>query len=316
MSSTIETRGAADRMNQAKAAGRTGRRLRWLPYALVIPIILYEVALIVYPIGQGILGSFQRIELATNVPPEWIGLDNYRRMLGDPQFWQVMQTTLIFTALVIVVAIGAGLLTALLFNRDFFFRPVARAMLMLPWAFPEVPVVMIFIWILSPQFGVVNIFARMLPGVTENPQWLQVPWLAMGWVVLIASWKAFPFYSLVILAALQSVPQEIYEAAKVDGASPWQLFWRITVPSISSTLELLVVLASIFSFKQFTIIYLMTGGGPSGATETIVMRIFNTAFRFYDYSYATALGVAGFVVSLVIAFFFIVLQSRRAQENG
>jgi len=316
MSSTIETRGAADRMNQAKAAGRTGRRLRWLPYALVIPIILYEVALIVYPIGQGILGSFQRIELAANIPPEWIGLDNYRRMLGDPQFWQVMQTTLIFTALVIVVAIGAGLLTALLFNRDFFFRPVARAMLMLPWAFPEVPVVMIFIWILSPQFGVVNIFARMLPGVTENPQWLQVPWLAMGWVVLIASWKAFPFYSLVILAALQSVPQEIYEAAKVDGASPWQLFWRITVPSISSTLELLVVLASIFSFKQFTIIYLMTGGGPSGATETIVMRIFNTAFRFYDYSYATALGVAGFVVSLVIAFFFIVLQSRRAQENG
>jgi len=316
MSSTIETRGAADRMNQAKAAGRTGRRLRWLPYALVIPIILYEVALIVYPIGQGILGSFQRIELAANIPPEWIGLDNYRRMLGDPQFWQVMQTTLIFTALVIVVAIGAGLLTALLFNRDFLFRPVARAMLMLPWAFPEVPVVMIFIWILSPQFGVVNIFARMLPGVTENPQWLQVPWLAMGWVVLIASWKAFPFYSLVILAALQSVPQEIYEAAKVDGASPWQLFWRITVPSISSTLELLVVLASIFSFKQFTIIYLMTGGGPSGATETIVMRIFNTAFRFYDYSYATALGVAGFVVSLVIAFFFIVLQSRRAQENG
>jgi len=316
MSSTIETRGAADRMNQAKAAGRTGRRLRWLPYALVIPIILYEVALIVYPIAQGILGSFQRIELAANIPPEWIGLDNYRRMLGDPQFWQVMQTTLIFTALVIVVAIGAGLLTALLFNRDFFFRPVARAMLMLPWAFPEVPVVMIFIWILSPQFGVVNIFARMLPGVTENPQWLQAPWLAMGWVVLIASWKAFPFYSLVILAALQSVPQEIYEAAKVDGASPWQLFWRITVPSISSTLELLVVLASIFSFKQFTIIYLMTGGGPSGATETIVMRIFNTAFRFYDYSYATALGVAGFVVSLVIAFFFIVLQSRRAQENG
>ncbi len=313
---TADASGAAGHTSPAKVPARARRRLRLLPYALAIPIVLYEVALIVYPIAQGILGSFQRIELAANVPPAWIGLDNYRRMLSDPQFWQVMQTTLIFTALVIVVAIGAGLLTALLFNRDFLFRPVARAMLMLPWAFPEVPVVMIFIWILSPQFGVVNIFARLLPGVTENPQWLQVPWLAMGWVVLIASWKAFPFYSLVILAALQSVPQEIYEAAKVDGASPWQLFWRITVPSISSTLELLVVLASIFSFKQFTIIYLMTGGGPSGATETIVMRIFNTAFRFYDYSYATALGVAGFIVSLVIAFFFIVLQSRRAQENG
>ncbi len=135
-------------------------------------------------------------------------------------------------------------------------------------------------------------------------------------MVLISSWKAFPFYSLVILSALQSVPQEIYEATRVDGANPWQLFWRITVPSIGPTLELLVVLASIFSFKQFTIIYLMTGGGPISSTETIIIRIFNTAFRFYDYSYASALAVSGFVVSVVIAFFFISLQARRAQENA
>lgn len=294
---------------------RTRRRLRLLPYALVIPIILYEGLLIVYPIAQGVYGSFTRIELAANRPAAWVGLDNYRRMLADPGFWKVLQTTLIFTALVIIVALGAGLFTALLFNRPFRFRPVARGMLMMPWAIPEVPVVMIFIWILSPQFGVVNILARLLPGVTENPQWLQVPELAMGWMVLIASWKAFPFYSLVILAALQAIPSELYEAAKVDGANPLQLFWHITLPGITTTLELLVVLASIFSFKQFTIIFLMTGGGPSGATETIVIRIYNTAFRFYDYSYATALGVAGFLISLVIAFFFIFLQARRAREE-
>jgi multiple sugar transport system permease protein len=285
-----------------------------LPYALALPIILYEIAMIIYPIAQGIYGSFQQIELASNVEPTWVGLANYQRMFSDPDFWKVLRTTLIFTVLVIAVAIGAGLATALLFNRPFRFRPVARAALMLPWAFPEVPVVMIFVWILSPQFGVVNVLARMLPGVTENPQWLQVPTLAMGWVVLISSWKVFPFYSLVILAALQAVPQELYEAAEVDGANRLQLFWNITIPGIRTTLELLVVLASIFSFKQFTIIYLMTGGGPAGATETIVMRIFNTAFRFYDYSYATALGVAGFVVSLIITSFFIILQSRRAKE--
>ncbi len=297
-------------------AAHTQRRLRLLPYLLALPIVLYELVLIVYPIGQGIYGSFQQIELAANEPPTWVGLKNYTRMFNDPGFWQVMKTTLVFTALVIVVAIGAGLATALLFNRPFRFRPAARAMLMLPWAFPDVPVAMIFLWILSPQFGVINLLARLLPGVTENPQWLQVPSLAMAWIVLITSWKAFPFYSLVVLAALQAVPQELYEAAKVDGANALQLFWNITIPSIRTTLELLVVLASIFSFKQFTFIFLMTGGGPSGATETIVMRIYNTAFRFYDYSYATAFGVAGFVVSLVIAFFFILLQTRRAQENG
>jgi len=306
---------ATARTQDAAKAPRPRRRWRLLPYLLALPIVLYEVGLIIYPIGQGVLASFQQIQLAARVPPEWVGLDNYQRMFADPAFWTVMKTTLLFTFLVIVVAIGAGLATALLFNRSFYGRPVARAMLMLPWAFPEVPVVMIFVWILSPQFGVVNLLVRWIPGITQNPQWLQVPTLAMTWMVLITAWKVFPFYSLVILAALQAVPQEIYEAAKVDGANPWQLFWRITLPSISTTLELLIVLASIFSFKQFTIIYLMTGGGPSGATETIVMRIFNTAFRFYDYSYATAFGVAGFVVSLVIAFFFIILQSRREQEN-
>lgn len=304
----------AERAEPSASRARRRRRRNLLPYALALPIVLYELALIIYPIAQGFIGSFQQIELAANSTPKWVGLANYQRMFSDPDFWKVMQTTLIFTALVIVVAISAGLFTALLFNQPFRFRGVARAMMMMPWAFPEVPVVMIFIWILSPQFGVVNLLVRWMPGVTTNPQWLQVPWLAMGWMVLIASWKAFPFYSLVILAALQAVPDELYDAGRVDGASRLQLFWHITLPSIGTTLELLVVLASIFSFKQFTIIYLMTGGGPSGATETIVMRIFNTAFRFYDYSYATAFGVAGFVVSLVIAFFFIVLQSRRAQE--
>lgn len=314
MSVTASAGGAAVAVNDAKAPSRPGRRLNVLPYALVIPILLYEGLLIIYPIAQGIYGSFTQIELASNKPQVWIGADNYVRMLNDPDFWMVMQTTLVFTALVILVSVSAGLVTAMLFNRSFPLRPLARAMLMLPWAFPEISVVMIFIWILNPQFGVVNLAISWLPGYSDNPQWLQIPWTAMAWMVLITAWKAFPFYSLVLLAALQAVPQDLYEAGKVDGASPVDLFFNITIPSIRTTLELLIVLASIFSFKQFTIIYLMTGGGPSGTTETIVMRIFNTAFRFYDYSYATAIGVAGFILSLIIAFFFIILQSRHAQE--
>ena len=316
MSERADANVLADRTGQSKVVPRARLRRYLLPFALVLPIVLYEGLLIVYPIAQGIYGSFTRIELASSKAAIWVGWDNYERMFSDPAFWKVIRTTLFFTALVIVVALTIGLLTALLFNRPFRFRPVAWGMLMMPWAIPEVPVVMIFIWILSPQFGVVNILARMLPGVTQNSQWLQVPELAMGWMVLISSWKAFPFYSLVILAALQAIPQELYEAARVDGASRLQLFWNVTFPGIGSTMELLVVLAAIFSFKQFTIIFLMTGGGPSGTTETIVVRIFNTAFRFYDYSYATALGVAGFVVSLAVAFVFILMQARRGQESA
>jgi multiple sugar transport system permease protein len=298
------------------ASKRPRRRTQLLPYMLVLPIILFELVMMIYPIIQGFIGSFQRIELASNVPNSWVGFANYQRMFSDPEFWKVMRVTLAFTASVVIVAISVGLITALLFNRPFKFRPIARAAMMVPWAFPDVPVVMIFLWILSPQFGIMNVPARLLPWVETNPQWLLNPTLAFTWVVLIASWKAFPFYSLVILSALQAVPQELYEAADVDGASRLQQFWHITLPSIRSTLELLVVLASIFSFKQFTIIYLLTGGGPTGATETIVLRIYNSAFRFYDYSYATALGVAGFVVSLIITFFFVTLQLRNAKEGA
>ena len=151
---------AASRVDPTARPARVRKRIHWLAYALVVPIILYEGLLIVYPIAQGIYGSFTRIELASKNPPVWVGWDNYRRMFNDPGFWQVIQTTLTFTALVILVALGAGLFTALLFNRPFRARPIARGMMMMPWALPEVPVVMIFIWILSPQFGVVNILAR------------------------------------------------------------------------------------------------------------------------------------------------------------
>ena len=174
MSHTAEA-GANAGMKQAKTPGRARRRRQLLPYALVLPILLYEGILIVYPIIRGVIGSFQNIELASNKPPEWVGLENYQRMFSDPAFWTVMQTTLIFTGLVILVAIGAGLFTALLFNRPFRFRPAARGTMMMPWAMPEVPVVMIFIWILNPQFGVINVFVRLIPGVTENPQWLLDP---------------------------------------------------------------------------------------------------------------------------------------------
>ena len=167
MSHTAEA-GANAGVEQTKTFGRARRRRHLLPYALVVPILLYEGILIVYPIIRGVIGSFQNIELASNKPPEWVGLENYQRMFSDPEFWKVMQTTLIFTGLVILVAIGAGLFTALLFNRPFRFRPAARASLMMPWAMPEVPVVMIFIWILNPQFGVINVFARLIPGVTAE----------------------------------------------------------------------------------------------------------------------------------------------------
>src|SRR5262249_51040399 len=185
-----------------------------------------------------------------------------------------------------------------------------RGLLTLPWAFPDVPTVLVFVWILNPQFGVMNVFARALPWIQQNQRWLLDANLAMLSIVLISAWKAFPFYSLVILAALQSIPSERYEAARVDGASALQLFRHIIIPRISPTLLLPVVPAAIFSFNQLSIIYLFTGGGPAGAAETLVVRIYNTAFRFYDFSYSATLGVAGFLMTMSIVFGFMAAQKH------
>jgi multiple sugar transport system permease protein len=291
------------------------RRINWLPYFLAVPIFLYELVFILYPIFEGVKSSFyQQRNLGS--PANWVGLANYRRLVNDEFFWNSMGKTLVFMAGVIVVSIGFGLFAALVLNRAFFGRSAARGLVTMPWAFPEVPAVLIFLWMLNPQFGVMNVFANWLPWVEQNPKWLLDPRLAMVSVVLITAWKGFPFYSLVILAALQTVPSELSEAARVDGASRRQAFLAVTLPGILPTLLLLVVLASIYAFKQFTIIWLLTGGGPAGATDTVVIRIYQTAFRFYDFNYAATIGVAGFVVVLTIALLFLAVQRKQEMADA
>lgn len=293
-------------------APRRFKSAAFLPYLLALPILAYEAIFILYPIFLGLRSSLYKQPLGG--PPVWAGLDNYRRMLADPAFWAVMRTTIVYMLAVVAVAIGIALFSALILNRQFRGRTFARGLMTVPWAFPDVPTVLIFLWMLNPNFGVMNVFASFLPWIDQNPTWLLDQRLAFVSVVLVTAWKGFPFYSLVILAALQGVPNELVEAARIDGASPRQTFFAVTLPVISPTLLLLTVLASIYSFKQFTIIWLLTGGGPVGATETIVIRIYNTAFRFYDFSYAAALGVAGFLLAMTVALVFLAIQRRQERE--
>lgn len=306
--------GLAGPRSRAALPARARPKLNLLPYLLAGPILAYEFVFLLYPIAQGVASSFTKVDLGR--PAVFIGFANYQRMLTDPAFWLVVLHTVLYMVCVIVVAIGAGLGAALLFNRPFIGRTFARGLLTLPWSFPDVPTVLVFVWILNPTFGVMNVFARLLPWINQNQKWLLNPGLALLCIVLISAWKAFPFYSLVILAALQSVPSERYEAARVDGANGVQLFRYITLPSITPTLLLLVVLAAIFSFKQFTLIFLLTGGGPAGATETLVVRIYNTAFRFYDFSYSATLGVAGLVMATTIVLVFLAVQRHQDAELG
>ncbi len=282
---------------------------------MILPVVLYEGFFIVYPIIQGILASFTETELA-GAAPKFVGLENYVRLFTDPDMGAVLFATVFLTLTSVVLSLAIGLAAALILQETFRGRSFVRMLIILPWALPDLPVLLTFQWMLNPQFGVLNEFARLLPGVTDNVQWLNEPNTARLSVIMIGVWKAFPFYSLILLAALQGISDQLYEAAKVDGANSFQCFLYVTLPSILPTLALLVLLALIFSIKGFSLVYLLTGGGPDLATETLVLHIYNTAFRFYDYSYGQTMGTVGLLSSTTLAVGFFLFDRRRNASEG
>ena len=289
-----------------RAWGRQGS----LAYTLIFLIVGYLAVFILFPIAQQFLTSFSNNVVGVD-KVQWVGLRNYERLFEDDDFWFAVQVTLFYMFFVVVGAVSLGLLSALLLNRKFAGRNVARSAIAVPWAFPEISAVLVFIWMCNPTFGVMNVFARLIPGVETNLNWLSDPNLAMPLVIALSIWKAFPFTFLVILAALQAIPRDVYEAAEVDGANRLQALRYVTIPEITPTLLLMAVLMAIFSFKQFTLIWLTTGGGPyGGITETLVLRIYQTAFRFFDLAYGATLGVAAFVIVLGLTILFVVAQQR------
>jgi multiple sugar transport system permease protein len=287
-----------------------------LPYLMALPIIIYEGIFLLYPMVTGVKYSLTDIEAGSSAA-NWVGFANYQRMFTDSTFWQAAKVTVEYSLAVIVVALSVALSTALLMNRTFKGRGIFRALLTMPWAFPDIPTTIIFVWMASPIYGVLGEMARWLPWVHNNPRWLLDPHFALATVVLISVWKGFPFYSLVILAALQGVPHELYEAAKVDGANAPTRFLYVTLPAIKPTLMLLALLAFIFSYQQYTLIWQTTGPGPLETTQTLSILIYNEAFQFYDTAYASTIGVAGFVLSVVAALMFVFLerQARAAEER-
>jgi multiple sugar transport system permease protein len=302
----------------APKAGAHPNRQRLFPYALLAPIAAFEGLFVIYPIIRGILLAFH---LTSFGQTKWVGFANFRQMIHDPLFWSSVQTTFEFTFAMVVVWLTIGLGVAMLMNWSFRGRGFVRAILAIPWAIPDIPIVLTFLIMLDPNFGILNRFAALIPGVHHQIQWVNDPNLAFIAIIMMVAWKGFPFFALILLSSLQSIPDDLYEAARVDGAGFIRRFRSITVPSITPTLALLAVLAFIFSFQQFTIIYLSTGGGPGQDTSTLALTIYQQAFEFFNYNYACAIAVVGLLIALVGTVLFIIMErrlsrSRRLETGG
>lgn len=296
-----------------RASAPARRRRPLLPYALITPILLFSFGLVLYPIVQDIYISMTDKKLGDELGKKvnFVGLQNYSGLIHNDNFKNSLRVTLIYAVLFVVLSVGAGLVTALLVNKKFRGRGGVRALMTAPWAFPDIASVIVFIWILNTAFGVVNILNPIMP-IDTSGGWLTSSPLAFISVNIISMWKTFPFYSIVFLAALQSVPEDLIEAAYVDGANSFQRFRTVTLPSIRSTLYLLCLLAFIFAFRQFSMIYLTTGGGPERDTETLVLSVYNTAFKYFDYALSSAIGVTGLFITMIVAISYLIL-SRRAE---
>lgn len=273
---------------------------KWTPYLFLAPAALFILVFQAVPLAQEVYLSFTRTTLLNPTRSQWVGLDNFTRIFGDPDFRRTLLITAVYVIACVVGAVGSGLVVALLLNKAFRGRGVARALVTVPWAAPGIAVALIATWMVNAQYGIVNRFLNAVGLGVPGGSILDSPRYALPAVLATTIWQLFPFTSVVLLAALQAVPQDLNEAATVDGAGRWATFRAVTWQVIKPTVGLLALLMTIWSLRRFELIWLMTKGGPVGATETLVIDLYSQAFDSKELGYAAAIGMVGVVISLIV----------------
>jgi multiple sugar transport system permease protein len=261
----------------------------WL---MIAPPLLFLAALVGYPFCYGILLSLQDRPVAH--AGTFVGLKNFVSNFNDPVFWQVTANTFVYTIAATLLKMVGGLALALAMNQQFPLKNLVRALLLLPFIVPTVLSTVAWMWILDPAFSVLNWFLIALGVPKPGPSWLGNPVLAMGSIIVINTWRGLPFYGITLLAGLQTVPPELYEAATIDGASAWQRFCFVTLPLLQPIILIVTLFSVIFTFADFQLVYVLTHGGPQNATQL---------FATYAFDIAMGAGQLGHGASVALAMF-------------
>src|SRR5246500_3692030 len=259
----------------------------WL---MMAPPLLFLAALVGYPFCYGILLSLQDRPVAH--PGTFVGLKNFATNVNDPIFWKVAFNTFFYTAVATLLKMVGGLALALAMNQQFPLKNLVRALLLLPFIVPTVLSTVAWMWILDPAFSVLNWLLVMLGVPKPGPSWLGNPVLAMVSIIVINTWRGLPFYGITLLAGLQTVPPELYEAATIDGASAWQRFRFVTLPLLQPIILIVTLFSVIFTFADFQLVYVLTHGGPNNATSL---------FATYAFDLGMGAGQLGLGASVALA---------------
>ena len=268
-------------------------------FVLLLPLLVVFAYFAWYPIGRAVVMSFQQTNLVT--APEWVGLENFRTVLEDPRFWTSVRNTAYFTVLALIFGYPIPLVLAVLMSELRRGKAAFSVLAYLPVVIP--PVVAVLLWRFFYDASPTGVFNTMLGWANLGPYpWIQDTGWAMPSLVLQATWANAGATVIIYLAALTGIRSELYDAAEVDGAGLWRKIWHVTLPQMRHILLITLILQIIATFQVFTEPFLMTGGGPQNATTTILVQIYDYAFRFGDYGAATAL-------SLLLALFLAVLSA-------
>ena len=285
------------------------RRRRLVGYAFIAPVFAFLCAVVLFPLGHAFWTSLMRIR---GLSATFVGLGNYERVLADEAFWHSLLVSLEFTVACVALHIVLGLALALLLDQLRFARTALRIAFLTPWMVAPAVGATIWLWLLEPQFGVVN-YLLQAAGIVRAPlAWLGEPALAFASVVAVDVWRGVPFVMLLMLAGLQTIPREQYEAAAMDGANPWQRFRWITLPNLRYLLVVASTLDIINTIRHYDIIGVMTAGGPANATEVLPVLLYNTAFRGNRFGEAAAIGVL--LLAIVLAFSIFHIRLTRPER--
>ncbi|CAH1661178.1 Carbohydrate ABC transporter membrane protein 1 (CUT1 family) [Hyphomicrobiales bacterium] len=275
-------------------------RRHWLGYLLLAPAVVLIALIIIYPLFVSVDMSFQNVGLVRlGAPRRPFTAINYERLFTSPEFWMACWVTFKLIIVVTISCFVLGVGTGLLVNNKFRGRAIARLFVALPWAVPEIVAVVIFAWIFDSSFGLMNWFFIKLGLVNTTINWFSDPTAAFAAVAVTMVWKGYPFVSIMTLAGLQSIPEDFYNAARVDGANAWQRFINITLPCLMPVLGVTMVLTILWVFRDFSIIYVLTGGGPLRATQTLSIMTYEQAFSFFKMGYASAVGVVTLILCVI-----------------
>jgi multiple sugar transport system permease protein len=302
------TRHAAHAELPSGAHWGASRSRQLLGYFAVAPVVLLLVALLVYPLLRTIVQSFYDVRPALQ-RNEFVGLDGFAGMLQDPLFWTVFVNSLIWTVAVVGLQFSIGLIGAFVLDRAFPGRWILRGLAILPWAIPGVVAAMVWRLIYDPQIGTLQIITGPL-GIPPLDV-LGRPGSALVGVIFAAAWKGFPFWMLITLAALQSVPREQVEAAAIDGAGRTAIFRHVMLPSMAPVIRIGLILTSIWTFNYFEMVYVMTRGGPVQSSHIFPTIIYEEAFRKLDFGDSSRFAVTSILLLLVVGVFFV-REARRS----